>query len=133
MMEKLKAVLSAGETPWMGIYLRVLALFYLAGSVIHFATLLGYGVLNWEEMTLADKAATFFYGQWGAFTALGLWKRRPWGILLFFIASASQVVLYWGFPELFSSTDEHRQLLQGIINFHISTLAIFFMIRIQGR
>lgn len=132
-MEKLKAVLRAGETPWMGIYLRVLAIAYLAGSVVHFASLLGYGVLALEEMTLADKAAAFFYAQWGAFTALGLWKRRPWGILLFFIASISQVMLYWGFPELFSSTDEQRLLLQGMINFHISTLAIFFMIRIQGR
>ncbi len=132
-MNKLKALLRAGETPWMGIYLRLLGVTYLALSGLHFANLLGYGQIPLEDLTGEAKTASLIYAQLFAFSAVGLWMRRSWGIILFFITAFSQLALYAGFPELVATTDEQLQALQGIINYHISTLAIFIIIRMQGR
>lgn len=132
-MNKLIAILKAGEGPWMAIYLRVLALTYLGLSALHFASLLGYGDVPLEEMLTTAKTASLIYAQVFAFGAIGLWMRRPWGIALLFLTAFSQLALYAGFPELVAATDEERQTLQGFINYHISTLAIFALIRMQGK
>jgi len=133
LMNRLQALLKAGEPPWMGMYLRVLAVVYLAASGLNFANLLGYGVLPLEEITAAGKTSNIIFSQVFAVSAVGLWTRRGWGIILFFLTAISQLVLYWGYPELIATSDEHLQTLQGVINFHISTLAIFVILRMQGR
>lgn len=132
-MNKLKALLLAGETPWMGIYLRILALTYLGSAGLHFASLLDYGDIPLEKMTGPAKMASLIYAQVFAINAVGLFMRKPWGIFLFFMTAISQLILYAGFPELLTTEDEALKTLQGVINYHISTLAIFFMIRIKGR
>lgn len=132
-MNRLIAILKAGESPWMGIYLRVLALTYLGLSGLHFANLLGYGNVPLEEMSNTAKTVSLIYAQVFAFGAIGLWMRKPWGIALFFLTAFSQLLLYAGFPELVATTDGGLQTLQGFMNYHISTLAIFALIRMQGR
>lgn len=132
-MHKLIALLKAGETPWGSIYLRVLALTYLGLAGVHFAGLLDYGDVRLEKMTATAKTVSLIYGQIFAIGAVGLWMRRPWGVGLFFLIAFSQLAVYAGFPELIATTDKGLQTLQGFMNYHISTLAIFALIRIQGR
>ncbi len=132
-MNKLSAILKSGEAPLMGVYMRILALAYLAGTLFHFSRLFGYGEISWEEMSITLKTSEFFYAQFDAITAVGLWTRRPFGVLCFLVASISQLALYWGFPDLFGLSDQSLKIHQGIINFHISTIAIFFMIKMRQR
>ncbi len=132
-MNRLIALLKAGETPWGGIYLRVLALTYLGLSGLHFAGLLDYGDVPLEKMTATAKTVSLVYAQVFLFGAVGLWIRKPWGVALFFLTALSQLILYTGFPALVTTTDEGLKTLEGFVNYHISTLAIFVLIRIQGR
>lgn len=117
----------------MAIYLRILAVAFLGLAGLHFANLLGFGDINLEEMTVYLLLANNVYALFFAVTAVGLWTLRPWGVACFFIAVSSQLVLYSGFPEYFSRIGEEQQSFQKIINFHISTLGIFFVIRIKGK
>ncbi len=132
-MEKIKSILNAGQSHAMAIYLKILAFVLLGFSGLHFANLLGYGDVNLEEMLPAARVAHMVYAQFFPITAVGLWKLRPWGVACFFIGAISQVLLYWGFPEYFTQVEEGRQAFQGIINIHISMMAIFFMIRIKAK
>lgn len=117
----------------MGIYLRVLAVLYAAGAVFHFLNLFGAGLVSLEEMTIPLRVSEAVYAQLATVTVFGLWIRRPWGLICFFIFAFSQIILYWGFSGLFALSDRHFQALQGMINIHISTLAIFVMIRMKER
>lgn len=132
-MNKLISILSAGDRPWTGIYLRILAFAYLTGTVIRFSNMFGMGDTPLEEMTSASKTADLIFAQFGAITMVGLWLRRPWGIACFFAVALSQLVLYWGFPELFVNMNAQEAPFQSLINFHLSTLGIFFMLQIKGK
>lgn len=132
-MEKLISILNAGEKPVMAIYLKILASAFMVFAGLHFANLLGLGDIKLEEMTVYWLLANNVFALFFAVTAVGLWTLQPWGIACFFIAVSSQLVLYAGFPEYFSGTGEKQQSFQTIINFHISTLGIFLVIRIKGK
>lgn len=127
------SILNAGEKPVMGIYLKILAAAFMVFAGRHFTNLLGFGDIKLEEMTVYWLIANNVYALFFAVTAVGLWTLRPWGVACFLIAVSSQLILYVGFPEYFSGLGDQEQSFQSIINFHISTLGIFFLIRIKGR
>ncbi|MFQ5588286.1 MAG: hypothetical protein ACE5F7_05540 [Nitrospiria bacterium] len=132
-MEKLKSILNARESPVMGIYLKLLAFVLLGFAGLHFANLLGYGDVSLEKMLPAARLAHILYAQFFAITAVGLWKLTSWGVACFLMGAISQIILYWGVPEYFTQVIEGQQAFQGIINIHISLLAIFCLIRIKGK
>ncbi len=132
-MEKLKSIVNAGQTPVMGYYLRFLALVFMGMSGFHFANLMGYAGSNLETMLPGARMLHIVYAQFFAVTAIGLWKLQPWGVACFFIATISQLVLYWGMPQYFTQIEEGEQAFQGIINIHISTIAVFCIIRIKRK
>jgi len=131
-MNKLMSILKAGEKPWTGIYLRILAFAYLTGVILRFSSLLGLGGMS-LDVSAAARTADIVFAQFGAITMVGLWLKRPWGIACFFIFALSHLVLYWGFPELLIEMDTQEAPFQGLINFHMSTLGIFFMLQIKGK
>jgi len=131
--EKTMSILNAGEKPVMAIYLKILAVAFLALSGFNFASLLGFGDINLEKVTVYWLLANNVYALFFAVTAVGLWTLRPWGMICFFIVVSTQLVLYSIFSEYFSGAGEEPQSFQGIINFHISTLGIFFVLRIKGK
>ncbi len=132
-MNKLISLLKAGDRPWTGIYLRILAFAYLTGVIIRFSNMFGLGDISLEEMTSVSKTADLIFAQFGAIAMVGLWLRKPWGIACFFIFAISQLVLYWGFPELFVDMGSQEAPFQNLINFHLSTLGIFFLLQIKGK
>ncbi|HIE65462.1 MAG: DUF6163 family protein [Nitrospira sp.] len=127
------SILNAGEKPVMAIYLKILAVVFLALSGLNFAYLLGFGDISLEKMTVYWFLANNVYALLFAVTAIGLWTLRPWGVACFLMVVSSQLVLYSVFPEYFSGPGEEQQSFRGIINFHISILGIFFVIRIKGK
>lgn len=132
-MEKLILILRAGERPWTGIYLRILAFAYLTGVIIRFSSMFGLDGTSPEEASMASYVADIVFAQFGAITMVGLWLRKPWGIASFLIFALSHLVLYWGFPELFIDVDSQEAPFQDLINFHMSSLGIFFMLQIKGK
>lgn len=132
-MEKLILILRAGERPWTGIYLRILAFAYLTSVILRFASLFGFAGTSPEEATVASNVADIVFAQFGAITMVGLWLRKPWGIACFLVSALSHLILYWGFPELFAEVDSQEAPFQDLINFHMSSLGIFLMLQIKGK
>ncbi len=110
----------------MGIYLKILGLFYLYGAIVHYANLLGFGEMPFIEEPLSWQIGDVSYGILDSLTFIGLWLKTRWGIVGFFTSASSQLILYVGFPHWFAFTTEHRQLLWSMVIFHIATLLIFF-------
>ncbi len=113
------------QQSWMGVYLRILALIYAYGAIIHYTNLLGWGELSWSEMPLSWKLGDIFYGILDPITVTGLWLKSFWGIACLFIAAISQIVLYAGFPDRFAFTPEQQQTLWSLVIFHSISLTIF--------
>ena len=110
----------------MGIYLKILALFYFYGAVVHYANLLGFGELPFLQEPLSWQIADISYAILDTFTVIGLWFKTPWGIIGFFLSAVSQLILYIGFPQWFAFNPEQQQLLWSMVIFHLVTLVIFF-------
>ena len=101
--------------PWLGFYLRVLAAAMAYGGIVHIANMLGFGERHWLEGPLAWRLGDLFYAPLDLIAAVGLWLRRPWGVVLFLVAVTSQFVLYTVFIEHFALTLEHRRTIQGLL------------------
>ena len=110
----------------MGIYLKIIALFYLYGAIVHYANLLGFGEIPFSEEPLSWQIADISYAILDTLTVIGLWLNTPWGIVCFFLSAVSQLILYIGFPQWFAFTPEEQQLLWSMVMFHVVTLLIFF-------
>jgi len=119
-------VFESRHKPNMGIYLKILALFYFYGATVHYANLLGFGEIPFKESPLSWQLADISYGILGTLTFIGLWLKTRWGIIGFFLSAISQLILYLGFPQWFAFNLEQRQLLWSMIIFHLVTLSIFF-------
>lgn len=131
-MDKLRSILNSGEKPWTGIYLRILAFAYLTAVILRFSSLFGLGETN-LDIPVAARTADIVFAQLGAITMVGLWLRKPWGIACFLISAFLHLVLYWGFPELFIDIDAQEAPFQDLINFHLSSIGIFFILQINGK
>lgn len=109
----------------MGIYLKIIALFYLYGAIVHYANLLGFGEIAFIKEPLSWQIADISYAILDTITVIGLWLKTPWGIICFCLSAISQLILYIGFPQWFAFNPEQQQLLWSMIIFHIVTLSIF--------
>ena len=125
MITNFRAILA---TPYLIIYLKLLALFYSYGAIVHFANLLGWGELPWQEMPLSWKLGDIVYGISDPITVVGLWLNRGWGVAMFIAAALSQLILYLGFPQVFAFTLSQQQALTSLIIFHLVTLGIFVIL-----
>ena len=100
----------------MGIYLRILAVVLGYGAIVHFANIAGFGETPWHDGPLAWRIGDLVYAPLNIIAAVGLWKRAPWGILLFFLAIGSQFLIYTIFIRHFAFTAEHRQTIYGLLS-----------------
>ncbi len=110
----------------MVIYLRIIALFYMYGAIVHYANLFGFGEIPFRESPLSWQIADISYAILDTFTVIGLWLKTRWGIVCFFLSAVSQLILYISFPQWFAFTPEQQQLLWSMVIFHVVTLLIFF-------
>jgi len=111
------------QRPWMGFFLRVMAVLYAMGGLVHVSNILGFGGSPWFDSPLSWRVADVAYAFLDTGAAIGLWFRKPWGVGCFALGAASQLVLYGFFPHHFAFTEEHRQGLRSMLAFHGVTLA----------
>ncbi|MEM7726552.1 MAG: DUF6163 family protein [Cyanobacteria bacterium P01_A01_bin.45] len=109
-------------------YLKILAIFYLYGAIVHYSNLLGFGEMPFTEEPLSWQIADIFYAILDTFTVIGLWLGTRWGIASFLLSAASQLILYLSVPNWFAFNPQQQQLLWSMIIFHVITLVIFFVL-----
>lgn len=126
-------IVESRHKPNIGIYLKILALFYFYGATVHYANLLGFGEIPFRESPLSWQIGDISYGILGTLTFIGLWLKTRWGIIGFFLSAVSQLILYLVFPKWFAFNAEQQQLLWSMIIFHLVTLSIFFALLLSSR
>jgi hypothetical protein len=102
-------------------YLRILAVFYLYGALVHLADLLSLGHhlgqthgLAFPEMSLPWQIGTVGFAAVDLVAAAGLWLRASWGVMAFLAAAVAQIVMYTFYSATFGN---HR----GLVGFHLAT------------
>jgi hypothetical protein len=117
----------------MTIYLKILAVFYGYGALLHFADLLSLGhslgqshVLTFVQMPIAWKIATVFFALVDSIAACGLWTGAVWGVGAFLLAATSQMVMYTVFTAIFS----HQP---GLVVFRVVTVGIYGVLWVWGK
>ena len=119
--------------PWMGAYLRVLAVGYALGALMHYANIAGLGETKWRDAPLAWRLGDIAYAVLDTAAAVMLWLRSPLGVVLFLVAALSQLVLYLGLPRKFAFTKEHMRAIRSMVYIHVMTIAFFVTIMLAGR
>ncbi|ACK69233.1 hypothetical protein PCC7424_0777 [Gloeothece citriformis PCC 7424] len=119
-------IIESTHKPWMAVYLKILALFYLYGAAVHCANVFGFGELAWVDMPFSWKFGDISYGILDILAFIGLWLKSRWGLGIFGLIVISQLVLYVGFPQWFVLDREDQQDLWNLVMFHLVTLFIFF-------
>ena len=119
-------ILESRHKPIMGIYLRIVALLYLYGAIVHYANLLGFGEMPFAKEPLSWQIGDISYAILDTFTLGGLLLKTRWGIVCLFLSAISQLILYLGFPQWFAFNQEQQELLWSMVIFHLVTLSIFF-------
>ncbi len=117
----------------MTIYLKILAVFYGYGALIHIADLLSLGHYLWQthdltfsQMPVAWKIATVYFAILNTIVAIGLWQGTWWGVACFLLAAASQIVMYTALTDIFTKQT-------GLVVFHLVTVGLYVVLRIWGK
>ena len=124
----MESLAELASRPWMGIYLRFLAVVLGYGAIVHIANILGFGEKPWLEGPLSWRIGDLVYAPLNILAAVFLWFRSPWGILLFLIAVGSQFVIYTAFIDHFAFTAEHRRLIFGLLGTEALLVAGFVIL-----
>ena len=82
------------------LYLKILAICYTVGFVLHVADLTDLR-LKFSQMNPLWKTWIVFLAIADLFAAVALWTNRKWGIGLFIFIASCQLIAYVGFPSLF--------------------------------
>ena len=121
------------EYPWLGIYLRILAIIMAYGASVHLSNILGLGEMPWQEMPLTWRVGDIVYGIIDTVTAIGLWQKTVWGIFGFLGAIASQFLLYTIFIDYFAFTSEQRQTIYGLLGTEFILLLVLCLLIIAKK
>jgi hypothetical protein len=100
------------------LFLRILALLYFIGFLLHAGDLFDLR-LTFSEMNTLWKYWIIFLIFMDGGAAIGLLFRKPFGVGLFLMVAMSQLVAYIGFEKYFGS-----QI--SLIIFHLVSLGIYF-------
>ena len=89
----------------MGVYLRVLSVVLGYGAIVHIANIAGFGEKPWMDGPWSWRIGDLVYGPLNIVTAVALWMRSQWGIVLYFVAVGSQFIIYTAFIKYFAFTE----------------------------
>ncbi len=120
----------ACNRPWMGLYLRFLAVVFAWSALVHFASLLGFGERSWGEMPLAWRIGDVVYAVLDTAIVIGLWKRTVWGVVCLLLAITSQFTIYTAFVDYFAFTEAHRKAIKGLLTGEAAALVLFVLLLI---
>ncbi|MBT4760512.1 MAG: hypothetical protein HOO06_02335 [Bdellovibrionaceae bacterium] len=101
----------------MKLYLRILALFYLFGAILHLGDVLNLR-LNFSEMDTVWQTWIVFLLIGDTIATIGLWQYKKYGEIAFVLIACAQLIAYLKFKSIFGD--------QAIlIIFHVVTLSLF--------
>ena len=122
------------------IILWIVALFYAYGAFVHVANIAGLNGFDWLTAPLKWQILDVAYLGLDIVVALGLIIGRRIGVVAFFVAAVSQILLYTIFrawildvPEAFARTPEEITYLDTLVAFHLVTIAAVAIALLLGR
>ena len=119
------------------IVLWAIALFYLYGATVHVLNMLSLMDFDWPSAPLKWQVLDVVYLVIDLIVVVALPRRWRTGIVAFFLAATSQIVLYtvlrsWitDVPEPFAVSAEQMSYLTGLVVFHLlSLIAVSWALR----
>ncbi|MEX3011967.1 hypothetical protein [Hoeflea sp. TYP-13] len=109
----------------------IVAAFYAYGALVHVMNMAGMSGFNWAQAPLKWQVLDVVYLILDVIVALGLVLAWRIGLVAFFAAAISQIVLYtvlrsWivDVPEAFARTPEEIGYLDGLVVFHVATIIL---------
>jgi hypothetical protein len=106
-------------------YLRVVAVCYFIGSVLHLADILDLR-LKFSLMNTTWRVWIVYLAVFDFIAAIGLWNMKWWGLALFFIIAISQLVAYVGYVDVFGTYD-------FLVVFHLVTIGVYFIFLVMNK
>ena len=113
------------------IIIWVVALFYAYGALVHVANMLSMTGFDWSSAPLKWQVLDIVYLVIDVIVVAGLLLRWKAGVIVFYLAAFSQIVLYtilrsWiiDVPAEFAVSDEQQSYLTGLVVFHCVTLLL---------
>lgn len=129
----LSTLAQATQSPWIMIYLRLLAIALGYSALIHLSNMLGLTGTPWLKTPLAWRIGDVVYLLLDLAAAIGLWQLKPWGIGLFLLAVGSQFAIYTVFIDLFAQTEDQRQTIHGLLGTEAIAVAILVLMMATWR
>ncbi|MEM9163985.1 MAG: hypothetical protein AAGC54_13070 [Cyanobacteria bacterium P01_F01_bin.4] len=101
---------------WTGLYLRIVACILAYGALMHIGNMLGWSGTPWLQTPLHWRIMDGVLLAFNAIAAVGLWRRRPWAIILLIGGIVTlQLIPYTLFRPYFIETPAQAQTLNGLI------------------
>lgn len=112
----------------------IVAAFYAFGAAVHVMNMLGMSGYHWAEAPFKWQALDVVYLILDVIVAIGLVLAWRIGLVAFFAAAISQIVLYtllrsWilDVPEAFARSQEEIGSLNGLVAFHAVTIILIIV------
>ena len=121
------------------IIIWVVALFYAYGAVVHVMNMLSLTGFDWSAAPLKWQVLDIVYLVIDVVVVAGLLLRWKAGVVAFYLAALSQIVLYtvlrsWiiDVPTEFAVSEDQQSYLTGLVVFHcVTLLLVTFAVRIR--
>jgi hypothetical protein len=110
---------------WLSRYLKILAVFYLLGTALHFLDIFDLR-LKFSEMSIGWQVWIVYLLVFDTVAAIGLWRNKSWGVASFLMVATSQILVYSIFSDFFGSQEI-------LIGFHLISIIIFLFLRGLGK
>ena len=111
--------------------IRIVALFYMYGALVHIMNMLGLSGFDWLNAPLKWQVLDVVYLILDLLVAVGFFARWMVSYFIFYIAAVSQIVLYTVFkdwitdvPQAFTVSQEQESYLTTLVVFHIVTILL---------
>ncbi|MFC5422445.1 DUF6163 family protein [Bosea eneae] len=131
--EVLRGPAQAGEARKRGIrwrlilvwLLRLLSVIWIGKGLMHWATILGLGLVfepgpAFETRPLTFQAITVYFAVFDLVAGVGLWLTATWGGVLWLLAAVSQLLLGFFFPRWLT-------LSPGLIGTYVALMLTYFL------
>jgi hypothetical protein len=131
--EVLRGPAQAGEAKKRGIrwrlilvwLLRLLSVVWIGKGLMHWATILGLGLVfepgpAFETRPLTFQAITVYFAVFDLVAGVGLWLTATWGGVLWLLAAVSQLLLGFFFPRWLT-------LSPGLIGTYVALMLTYFL------
>jgi hypothetical protein len=109
----------------------IIAAFYAYGALVHVMNMLGLSGFDWLSAPLKWQVLDVVYLVLDVIVALGLVLAWRLGLIAFFTAALSQIVLYTGLrswiidvPAEFQRSPEEIAYLDYLVGFHVVTIIL---------